>query len=159
MSKPTPPVQPQPISTPSEANEIVGHLSDVLDALQGVVEEETKLLRAGRLRDAAKLAPTKSDLARLYANDTARLKISRTYFTQNLPSALTALKQRHHHFHALLQINLTVLATVHAVSEGIMRKLSEEVNRKFAPQTYGASGRATGPKPSLAQPLAVSRVL
>jgi hypothetical protein len=78
---------------------------------------------------------------------------------QNLPSALTALKQRHQYFQALLQINLTVLATVHSVSEGIMRKLSEEVNRQIAPQVYGASGRATAPKRQFAQPLTVSRVL
>ena len=61
MTKPRPPAgAPQPITTETEAKEIVGHLSDVMDALQGVVEEETKLLRTGRLRDAAKLAPTKS---------------------------------------------------------------------------------------------------
>jgi flagellar biosynthesis/type III secretory pathway chaperone len=160
MGKPLPsPPGPPPITNQSEAQEIVGHLSDVMDALQGVVEEETKLLRAGRLRDAAKLAPKKSNLAQLYASDTARLKASRSYFAQHFPSALNALKQRHHHFHALLQLNLTVLATMHAVSEGIMRKLSEEINRKFAPQTYGASGRTIAPKPVLAQPLTVSRVL
>jgi len=151
--------QPQhPISDPTEAREVVGHLSDVMDALLEVLEEETKLLRAGRLREAVKLEPTKSQLAQLYVADSARLKLSIPYFMQNLPSALTALKQRHHSFQAMLQMNLTVLATVHAVSEGIMRKLSEEVNRKSAPQTYGASGRATNPKPQLAQPLTISRV-
>ena len=54
----------------------------------------------------------------------------------------TTLRQRHDLFHALLQINLTVLATAHAVSEGIMRGVHEEVTRKSVPQTYGASGRA-----------------
>ena len=56
-------------------------------------------------------------------------------------------------FRALLQINLTVLATAHAVSEGIMRGVSDELARKAAPQTYGATGRANAPGPSAAQPL------
>jgi hypothetical protein len=162
MAKPrSSPAVPQvaPISNPSEAREIVARLGDTMDALQGVVEEETKLLRAGRLRDAAKLATKKTDLARIYAADTARLKASGSYLEQNLPSALRTLKQRHHDFRALLQTNLTVLATAHAVSEGIMRKLSEDINRKMSPQVYGATGRASAPKPQTFQPLTLSRVL
>jgi hypothetical protein len=162
MAKPrtaAPVPQVSPIANPSEAREVVGRIGDTMDALQGVVEEETKLLRAGRLREAAKLAPKKSDLAQLYAADTARLKASGSYLEQNLPSALGALKQRHHDFRALLQTNLTVLATAHAVSEGIMRKLSEEINRKMSPQVYGASGRTSAPKPQTFQPLTLSRVL
>jgi hypothetical protein len=68
------------------------------------------------------------------------------------------LRERHHNFQALLQINLTVLATAHAISEGIMRGLSEEITRKASPQTYGASGRANAPKSQMGQPLAISRV-
>ena len=72
---------------------------------------------------------------------------------------LADLKRRHEDFRALLQINLTVLATAHAVSEGIMRGVSDELARKTAPSTYGATGRANAPGASAAQPLAVSRVL
>ena len=57
------------------------------------------------------------------------------------PREIDALRQRHDVFHALLQINLTVLATAHAVSEGIMRGVSEEVNAQDRRRsTYGASG-------------------
>src|SRR5215470_4815766 len=104
-----------PVATPTEAQEAVGSLGDIMDALLEVVAEETKLLRAGRLRDAAKLEPTKSHLAKLYASGAARLQTSIPYFAKNLPSALAVLKQRHQNFEALLQINLTVLATMHAV--------------------------------------------
>jgi len=162
MTKPRPPApgpQAQPVTNQTEAREVVGHISDVMDALLGVVEEETTLLRAGRLREAIKLEPTKSYLAGLYASDAARLKVSAPYFAQNLPSALVALRQRHQHFHSLLQMNLTVLATVHSVWEGIMRKLSEEISRNVSPQTYGSSGRTTVPKPQMAQPLTLSRLL
>ena len=59
----------------------------------------------------------------------------------------------------LLQMNLTVLATAHAVSEGIIRGVSGELARTRAPQTYGASGRANAPDPRASQPLALSRKL
>ena len=42
-------------------------------------------------------------------------------------------------------MNLTVLATAHAVSESIMRGVSAELARKATPQAYGASGRAAAP--------------
>ena len=50
------------------------------------------------------------------------------------------LRQRHDLFRAVLQMNLTVLATAHAVSESIMRGVSSELARKATPQgAYGAS--------------------
>ncbi len=76
-----------------------------------------------------------------------------------IPDRLEALRRHHDTFRALLQINLTVLATAHAVSEGIVRGVSGEMARQAAPQTYGASGRANLPGRSAAGPLAVSRVL
>jgi hypothetical protein len=52
---------------------------------------------------------------------------------------------------------MIVLATAHAVSEGIMRRLSGDLARKAAPQIYGATGRAAAPSPRYGRPLAVSR--
>lgn len=161
MSTPLPAASdqlPRPITTALEAQSVIGRLSDVMDALLGVVDQETALVRAGRLREAAKLEPAKSNLAQLYVADATRLKISQPYLSQTAPSVLTALRERHQSFQALLQVNLTVLATAHAVSEGIMRGLSQEIARKASPQTYGASGRANAPKPQMGMPLAVSRV-
>ena len=60
---------------------------------------------------------------------------------------------------AVAQKNMMVLATAHAVSEGIVRRLSGELARKAAPRVYGASGRTVAPPPKRGQPLAVSRVL
>ena len=69
------------------------------------------------------------------------------------------MRERHAAFQALLQTNLTVLATAHAVSEGIIRGVSGELARKQAPSTYGATGRANAPSAKASQPLAISRTL
>ena len=155
----TPPAEPRPIGSPAEARQVIGHLSDVMDALLTTVEKETELVRAGHLREAGTLEPKKSDLARRYLADTARIKISMPYLRQALPQVLAALRERHHTFQTLLQINLTVLATAQAVSERIIRGLSQEVARKEAPQTYAASGQRAAPNRIYGQGLAVSRVL
>jgi hypothetical protein len=159
-AQPTRPALPRPIDNAKEAQQVIGHLSDVMDALLGVVEEETKLVRDGRLTEVPRLNAEKTNLARLYLADAARLQASEGYLKKAMPSVLPVLRERHHTFQSILQINLTVLATAHAVAEGIIRGVSEEVNRKAAPQVYGASGRHTRPSPRAGhQPLAVSRVL
>ena len=74
------------------------------------------------------------------------------------PDLLKDIQLRHERFRALLQINLTVLATAHAVAEGLVRGVSVELVRKSSPQVYTASGRnAAGPR--AAPPMAVSRQL
>jgi hypothetical protein len=131
----------------------------VMDALVGVVRTETDLVRAGHLGQAKGCEQPKADLARLYIADTLRLRASHSHLARILPAAkLEELRLRHEAFRALLQVNLTVLATAHAVSEGIVRGVSAELAQKSTPQTYGASGRPNIPSRNAA-PLALSRML
>ena len=159
MSDAAKPQQPAPVRTPDEAQALVRHLLGVMDALLAMVEEETKLVRAGKLADAAKLEPKKTELSNQYVADTTRIKANQRYLQQAMPALADNLRERHDLFRAVLQMNLTVLATAHAVSEGIMRGVAAELARKATPQAYGASGRAVAPPPSSLQPLTLSRVL
>ena len=61
----------------------------------------------------------------------------------------------------MLQVNLTVLATAHAVSEGIVRGVNTEIQRRNIPNTYTAAGQRAQPGPRQhhaagGQPLALS---
>jgi hypothetical protein len=150
---------PPPIGSPEEAEQVIVHLLEVMDALLMTVQEETQLVRAGHLRAAAQLEQPKAELARLYIADLLRLRANQAYLAETVPATLDSLRRRHDTFRALLQINLTVLATAHAVSEGIVRGVSSELARQAAPQTYGASGRPNGPRARASHPLAVSRSL
>lgn len=151
--------QSRPAMTTADANELAAHFISVMDALLDVIQQETEFVRAGQLKQAAALEQTKTELSRLYVADTLRLRASRPTIEQIAPQTMPELIRRHNDFRALLQINLTVLATAHAVSEGIVRGVSGELSRKAAPSTYGASGRANAPNPRSAPPMAVSRVL
>lgn len=158
MSTPAPNT-PAPIVSASEAERAIANLNKIMDRLVDTVTEETERVRAGRLRAALELDEAKVELARLYIAETARVKSAKDIIAQSLPDALDRLRKRHDAFRALLQTNLTVLATAHAVSEGIIRGVSSELARKQTPSTYGASGRANMPSSKTSQPLALSRKL
>ncbi len=159
QSRPAPALATRPISTLGEAQHAIANLERIMDGLLATVEQETALVRGGKISDAANLEEAKSELAGRYLAETERLKASKDFLGRCLPEALAALRRRHDAFHAILQMNLTVLATAHAVSEGIVRGVSDEINRTQVPQTYGASGRATVSKPKNRQPMALSRTL
>ena len=148
-----------PIASTGEAERVIANLNTIMDRLVETIEQETAHVRAGRLHDAAKLTSDKTELGRRYAVESERIKAARELIARSLPDAFDALRKRHAAFQALLQTNLTVLATAHAVSEGIIRGVSGELARKRTPSTYGASGRANAPSVKASQPLAVSRTL
>jgi len=147
------------ISSPVEARKLAEHLMEVMGALLGVIERETELVRAGKLREAMQLETEKSEHSRRYTIAVELLKNSQKYIAQVSPELLTTLRRHHDTFRAMLQINLTVLATAHAVSEGIVRGVSSEIQRRSMPNTYTASGARTSPGPRQHTPLSVSRSL
>jgi hypothetical protein len=139
-----------------EAEQALANLNEILDRLTETIEAETAHARAGELSAVATLGGSKLDLARRYHNESRRLTAS---LAQVQPDALARLRERHVAFHSLLQTNLTVLATAHAVAQDIIRGVSRQLARKRMPSTYGASGRPDAPTVRAAQPLALSRTL
>jgi hypothetical protein len=148
-----------PITTSAEAERAIEDLTALLEKLSGLVERETALVRAGRMRSAAAIEPTKNELAGQLFASAERLKANAKFLLQSVPARCAALKGVQDAFRAVLQKNMMVLATAHAVSEGIVRRLSGELARKSSPQIYGASGRTMAPNPKHGRPLAVSRTL
>lgn len=147
------------VGSAADGEVLMRHLMQVMDDLLRMVEQETALVRAGKLAEASKLEAAKAELSALYLADATRIKASQIYLDRVTPQLAAELRRRHDLFRAVLQMNLTVLATAHAVSESIMRGVSAELARKATPQAYGASGRAMAPRASAMQPLTLSRVL
>jgi hypothetical protein len=146
-------------STPGEARKLAEDLMEVMSALLGAIERETELVRAGKLREAMALAPNKTELSRRYVGAVAQLKAGQKHLAQTAPELLATLHRHHDVFRAMLQINLTVLATAHAVSEGIVRGVNTEMQRRNVPNTYTSAGQRAAPGPRHIAPLAVSRSL
>jgi len=147
------------VSTVAEARKLADGLLKAMNELLELIERETALVRAGKIFEALRLELQKTELSKRYLASVSLLKGSHIYMKGATPDLLTALHRHHETFRAMLQVNLTVLATAHAISEAIIRGVNAEVQRKRAPSTYGASGSRTAPNPRNAAPFAVSRTL
>ncbi|MBB5054294.1 hypothetical protein HNQ36_004296 [Afipia massiliensis] len=153
------PASLDPASTPVEARQLAEGLMKIMSTLLGIVERETELVRAGNVREAMALDAEKGEMSRQYVDAISKLTHSRDYLKQSTLELLTALHRHHDTFRAMLQVNLTVLATAHAVSEGIIRGVNGEMQRKSLPNGYTAAGQRAMPGPRHVTPLTVSRSL
>jgi hypothetical protein len=147
------------ITTAAEAERAIDDLSALIQKLSGLMEEETTLVRAGKVSRTVDLGRTKAELAHQLYTAGERMKANAKFLMQAMPARCAALQRAQEAFRAVLQKNMIVLATTHAVSEGIMRRLSGDLAKKSAPQVYGATGRTTAPHPRYGQPLAFSKKL
>jgi hypothetical protein len=155
----TSPAKAAPTRTTSDSEHLIASLHETMDALGATLQLETELVGAGRLGEAARLETQKAELAHRYVAAAVGLQADPRLRRPELAKPLRELRSRHETFQSALQMNLTVLATVHAVSEGIIRGVANEMARKAAPTVYGASGRMTAPTPRSAQPFSLSRQL
>jgi len=158
-STPAKPVPHAAATTPAEAHNVAKELLEVMNALLSLIERETELVRAGKLREAMALGAQKTELSRRYVGAVGRMKASQKYLSRTSPELLTTLHRHHDVFRAMLQVNLTVLATAHAVSENIVRGVNTEMQRRNIPNTYTAAGQRAAPGPRHITPLSVSRSL
>ncbi|MEW6151122.1 MAG: hypothetical protein ACOY3N_05620 [Bradyrhizobium sp.] len=143
----------------TEARKVAENLMDAMSALLGLIERETKLVRAGKVREAMTLESKKQELSRNYVGAVGQLKANQAQLAKSAPELLSTLHRHHDAFRAMLQVNLTVLATAHAVSESVVRGVNAEIQKRNVPNTYTAAGRSATPGPRHITPLAVSRSL
>jgi hypothetical protein len=137
---------PSPVApTQAAARKLAENLMDAMSALLAVIERETE--------------PRKAELSRNYVNAVGQLKANQKQLAQAAPELLKTLHRHHDVFRSMLQINLTVLATAHAVSENIVRGVNAEMQRRSMPNTYTAAGKRAAPSPRHITPLSVSRSL
>jgi hypothetical protein len=162
------PQQPRPASAPVargatsggvDVARLANELTEVMGGLLAVIERETEFVRAGKIREGMRLEAQKSELSRRYMLAVEHLKSMQKMLSQSEPELLATLRRHHETFRAMLQVNLTVLATAHAVSEGIVRGVNAEVQRRNIPNTYTANGQRAAPGPRNMTPIAVSRTL
>ena len=157
--------QPMPAqrlnNTPESAaaRKLAEDLMDAMSALLGLIERETELVRAGKVREAMMMESQKQELSRRYVGAVSQLKANQAQLSKSAPELLSTLHRHHDAFRAMLQVNLTVLATAHAVSESVVRGVNAEIQKRNVPNTYTAAGRRATPGPRHITPLAVSRSL
>ncbi|MET4256709.1 hypothetical protein ABIC09_001641 [Bradyrhizobium sp. S3.12.5] len=157
--RPMPAQRPNNTPESAAARKLAEDLMDAMSALLGLIERETELVRAGKVREAMMMESQKQELSRRYVGAVSQLKANQAQLSKSAPELLSTLHRHHDAFRAMLQVNLTVLATAHAVSESVVRGVNAEIQKRNVPNTYTAAGRRATPGPRHITPLAVSRTL
>ncbi|AVO45473.1 hypothetical protein [Phreatobacter cathodiphilus] len=159
MQQPTARPAPPPFASAAEAVAFVDGLRGTMAELRSVLAEETALVRAARIKAARPFELRKTELSHRYLADLTRLKLHGAALRAHAGAALDAVEAEHAVLQEALQVNLAVLATAHAVAEGIIRHVSQTVQARRAPAGYGANGRAHAPAPRASAPMALVRSL
>lgn len=143
-----------------EAESFCSALSSTMEALLSVIEMETDLVRAGKLKEAGELQADKARLIHEYTRGMMTAKDHAIALGNLAPAATQSLRRQHSEFQPVLRINLAVLATAREVTNNIVSSVAKAVGAKNAdtPTTYGRTGQApAGPKS--AQGIAINQSL
>jgi len=151
--------QGQPIRTEEEARALLVEFETAMADLLATIEEETSLVKAGRLFAATDLSARKNDLLGRYLRTRTQLKTHFASMSQLIPDTAERLREMHLAGQEALRTNLSVLAIAREVAEGIVRNVSATVGRAAAPKTYGRNAALPPVRIAAARGIAVDRRL
>jgi hypothetical protein len=131
------------LSTREEAEDLLGRIGDSMVALVKIFQEETELVKAGRLSEAGALVAEKTALASQYLREIETLKANAPFVSQTVPALVDELRKAHAAFRDIISLNMRVVATAQSVAEGIVRGAAGEAARRDSLKGYSADGRTT----------------
>ena len=103
-----------------------------MDELIRLVEEETSLVRSGRLFAVKDLEARKTRAAREFIKGLEAVKKIRPSLEQHAPDAIYRLRRRHAEFRAMLQLSLAALATAKDASNDMIDAMAS--GRRLEPE-------------------------
>ena len=144
---------------PASAAALAADLIATTKTLLSLIRQESTVVRSGRINEAMQLEKQKTTLSQRYLQLLEMLKTNSASSQELTPQTRANLRQQHQHLEAELRLNLTVLATAQAVSEGILRGVNEQMRQRQTPQCYTGSGAHAAVPARNAAPLSLSRQL
>jgi hypothetical protein len=149
----------RPIATEAEARALLVEFETAMATLLATVEEETALVKAGRLFAATDLATKKTDQLGSYLQIRTRVKTHFAILSNLVPEAADRLRELHLASQEALRVNLSVLAIAREVAEGIVRNVSATIGRAATPKTYGRNAVMPPVRLASARGIAIDRRL
>ena len=139
--------------------ELVARVETTLNALVGIMNQETTLLRAGHVKDAAQLTGDKTRLAQDYVGLSRSVQRQLFRLRQEVPADLQRLQNGHERLATQMAENLRVIATARDVTESVLTDVAESMGAQNRTKTYGASGNVQSTAGGHARGIAVNRAL
>lgn len=147
------------VQSEEEARALVSDFETTMTSLIALVEQETELVRAGRLFAATDLTEQKNAELGRYLQIRTRLKTHFSTIVRFLPDTSDRLREIHLAGQEKLRANLAVLAIAREVAEGIVRNVATTVGRASAPATYGRNAAIPPVRLAAARGIAIDRSL
>lgn len=129
-------------STPNEANSFCLAFSETMERLLELIETETGLVRAGKLKDAGALQPEKAQLIHAYTRGMLCAKQHAIALGNMAPAAAQNLRRKHSEFQPVLRINLAVLSAAREVTNTVVSTVAKAMGGQQSTTTYGPNGQA-----------------
>ncbi len=142
-----------------EANDLCNKTSMALDALLDIMNQETMLLRAGRLKEAGVLTPKKSQISQDYVTLARAVKREAERLKIQAPLAIEKLKIKHESLATQMADNLRVLATARNVTQDLLSDVAKSVGNSQKPKTYDTGGIISSQNTAPIKGLSVDRAL
>lgn len=141
------------------ANDLCRIALSTLDRLVTIINQETVLLRAGRIREAGELTAEKTQLAQDYMGFARSVQRELPRLRVEAPAMVEAMKVRHEQFATQMAENLRVIATARAVTEDLLTDVATAMSAQQRPKTYGATGVLSGQPPVPSTGVSINRAL
>ena len=154
MTAPAP--RPHLLAMRDEAELLLSRIGETMVALVQVFEDETRLVRAGKLSAAADLASEKINLAARYLREFESVKANTKFIRDQVPELVEEMRRAHASFRDILSRNLRTVATAQSIAEEIVRDAAEQASRRASPHGYRTDGRSQ-PTKTASRPAIISR--
>ena len=148
----------KPNSTMDPA-ELLAKLETSMEDLIRLIQEETALVRQGRLWAAAKLEKQKTAETKSYLQLIEHVRAQQDVLTERFPEMTATLRNRHDEFRTMLESNLSALKTARDVTKNIIQNVAKKVGQTEAPKPYGYGGTYNTPAPTAGHGLTLDRSL
>src|SRR5580765_4452985 len=99
------------LATRNDAEALLSRIGETMVALVQVFEDETRLVRAGKLSAAADLVSEKTNLAARYLREFESVKTNAKFIRDQAPELVEEMRRAHASFRDILGRNLRTVAT------------------------------------------------
>jgi flagellar biosynthesis/type III secretory pathway chaperone len=139
--------------------DLVARVETTLNALVAVMNQETTMLRAGRVKDAGQLTSDKTRLAQDYVGLSRSVQRQLFRLRDEVPDDLARLRAGHERLATQMAENLRVIATAKDVTESVLTEVAETMGAQARTKTYGAGGAVQSTAGGHARGIAINRAL
>ena len=121
---------------------IVDELTQAIADMKATLEQETELLRMGKLHDALKLETQKSDCLERYTHVLKIANENKEHLQSQEIEKKVEIKQSMQSLNSALETNMQVLAQARDVTQELIEHTADYVNSKVGgASTYNATGK------------------